>query len=262
MSFDVEAILERWRSVTEPGTPEPGRGFFRAAAVLAILAALGVLVAQLGLTGYAAPRAAEETVLLYVDPIFRAQAWVVLVQVFVMFLVLWATTVKAWRMAPAFVFTAFLFVLLWQVLEILPRSIELFALSYGWAPDYLASEDPTRRSSLLEMMRGTGTVVGALGSSRRTLWMLAHLTFGVTLWRGPRLTRAIGFLFLLNAVRLLLRLTGEATGWSWPGTLSGGLAGFVVTIVPLFVLIGWWLWREPVPLEKEGRRATLPKTGG
>ena len=43
---------------------------------------------------------------------------------------------------------------------------------------------------------------------------------------------------------------GEVTGWSWLSSVSGGLVVFVIAIVPLFALIGWWLWHEPEQLDE------------
>lgn len=218
--------------------------FCRAGAIASLLAAVAVLVAQFGLAGYPSPGAPEEVAELYADPLFRAQRWTLLLQVVLMFGALWACTLRAYRLSPTLVLTGFLFFLLWQVLELVPRSIDLFALSYGWAPEYLASRDPGERAGILEAMRRTGAALGALGHPRRAAWALGHLAFGAALWRGPGLARAVGLLFLLNALRLGLRLAGDASGWSWPGAVSGGTVGFVATIVPLFVLLGWWLWRD------------------
>lgn len=48
------------------------------------------------------------------------------------------------------------------------------------------------------------------------------------------------------------------TGWSALVSLSGGVTGFVVGMVPLFAILGWWLWREPEVIEPDGE----PVAGG
>lgn len=227
--------------------------FFRVSAAVSLLAALGVLVAQFALTGYPSPASREQVAQLYVHPTFRAQQWVILVQVFFMFLALWACTLKARRVAPGLLLTGFLFFVFWQVLELLPRSVELFAISYSWAPQLVASQNPAEQAELLTAMERTGELLGAAGYARRAVWALGHLTFGLAFWRGAGVMKAMSAFFLLNALRLLLRMAGEATGLSWMSSLSGGLVGFVAAMVPLFLLMAWWLWREPVELGEAGR---------
>ena len=221
-----------------------GSAAFRIFAGASLLAALCVPVAQYGLAGYPSPSTAAEAVALYTHPVFRAQAWVVFAQVFLMFLALWGVTLKTYRASPALILTGFVVFVLWQVLELVPRSIGLFLLSYDWAPAFVASADAAERAGLITAFERTGAMLGALGGGRRMLWALGHLLFGLAFWRRTGLARVMGGLFLFNAARLAVRMIGEATGWEWLSALSGGLTGFILSIVPLFGLIGWWLWRN------------------
>lgn len=225
------------------------RTFFRVGAGASLLAALAVLVTQFALTGYPRPPTPEAVAELYTHPVFRARGWVILVQVLCMFVALWACVLKGYRLAPGLVLTGFLFFVFWQALELLPRSIGIFAISYGWAPEFVASQDPSEQARLLGSMQQTSTLLDSIGYGRRVMWALGHLLFGLSFWRGPSLMKAIGLVFLFNAFRLFVRMGGEATGWAWLGSLSGGSVGFVVGMVVLFALIGWWLWREPEQLD-------------
>lgn len=222
-----------------------GPRFFRLTGAASVLAAVAVVVAQLALTGYPSPTTPEESVRLYTNPIFRAQGWVIFAQVFLMFLALWGCTLKAYPRAPALILTGFLFFIFWQLLEILPRSVEMSAMSYVWAPEFLDTQDPQAREGVVSAMRQTGTVLAGIGMGRRIVWALGHLMFGLAFWNGTRIMRLMGLFFLLNFLRLSIRMAGEATGWSWLSGLAGGTLGFVIAVVPLFALMGWWLWREP-----------------
>lgn len=231
--------------------------FFKITAVASLLAALSVLVAQYALTGYPDPTTPEEWVRLHAHPVFRAQGWVIFGQVFLMFVALWGCTLKTVRAAPALVLTGFLFFVLWQVLEIVPRSIEMSAMSHGWAPRFLASGDPQEQARILDSMQQTGAVLGAIGVGRRFVWALGHLLFGLAFWRGSRLMKVLAIFFVLNFLRLAVRMAGEVTGWAWLSGLGGGTPGFVVAMVPLFALIGWWLWKEPVVIVPASRRHAI-----
>lgn len=207
-------------------------------------AAVLVLLAQYGLTGYGTPTTTAEVVAVYADPVFRAQSWVILVQVFLMFLALWGVTLASWRRAPGLILTGFLFLVFWQLLELLPRTYEIFTQSYGLAPAYLAAESEPERAGILASMRDAGAVLDGLGHTRRFFWGAGHLLFGAALIRASGMARVAGALFLLNAARLLLRMLGEAADLGGLVDVIVGRTQFVVTMVPLFVVVGWWLWKD------------------
>lgn len=220
------------------------RKLFRCLAVASAGAALLVLTVRYGIGDHEAPATAAEGVLLRTSPRYRASAALLLAQVFLMFLGLWGVTLKWSRMSTGAILTGFLFILFWQVLEILPRSFDLFTRSFIWAPDYVAAA-PADRQTILARLRVADDVLAGIGHARRAFWALAHLLFGIALHRGSGLVKLIAFLFYFNAARLLLRMLGEGAGWEWVGDVVMGREPFVVGMVPLFLLIGWWLWREP-----------------
>lgn len=222
-----------------------GFRFFKVTAVASLLAAFGVLVAQFGLTEYPSPTTPEDSVRLYTNGVFRAQGWVIFGQVFLMFLALWGCTLKAYRRAPGLILTGFLFFMFWQILEIIPRSIAMSTMTYTWAPEFLGTQDQQAQTRILAAMQQIGAVLAGIGVGRRIVWALGHLMFGIAFWRGGRLMKVLSLFFLLNFARLFVRMAGEVTGWTWLFGVSGGTLGFVVAMVPLFALIGWYLWMDP-----------------
>jgi len=223
---------------------EVDRGFFRTMAICALAAAIGVLVAQLGLTAYPAPASRAEAILLYRHPVFLAQGWVILVQVVLMFLALWGVTLKSFRAAPGLIATGAVFFVFWQVLELIPRGVEMITLAREWAPRFAAADAATR-ATLENRFAMFAEISGGLGAVRRAVWALGHLLFGIALWRGPALRRVLSALFLLNFLRLFPRVVGELVGWNGLAELVRGRLPFVLGMVPLFLLIAFWLWREP-----------------
>lgn len=221
--------------------------FFRATAICAAVAAICVLVAQVGLTNYPAPSSRPEAILLYRHGVFVAQGWVILGQVFLMFLALWGVALKSFRVAPGLIATAAVFIVFWQILELIPRGVEMITLARVWAPRF-AEADAATRVALEGHFATVAEISGALGFVRRGPWALGHLLFGLALWRGPTLQRGVAALFLYNFIRLLPRVLGELAGWSWLSNLVQGRWPFVFGMLPLFLLAAIWLWREPRPL--------------
>ncbi len=220
-----------------------GTAFFRTMAACSAGAAACVLIAQLGLRGY--PQAASPSALieLYSHPIFVAQSWTILIQVFLMFLALWGAALKMIQRATALIATGFVVFMLWQVLELVPRSIDLFAGTYRWSPAYMAAADEAGRMSFEAQFRLLGDLSGAIREVRNPLWALGHLLFGLAFWQLGGWKRAISILFLFNAVRLVLGFIGRSIGPAW--LAAGGLPMFVIGMVPLFTLLAIWMWTEP-----------------
>ena len=224
----------------------PTRAFYRTMALCSTTAAVGMLVAQSWLARYPSPEDVADFIALHANPVFIAQSWVILVQVFLMFLAHWGVAVKNYRLSPALFATGFLFFLIWELLELVPRSINLFAASYVWAPQYLAAVDESTRSIWEIGFRMFDDVSGAIRETRRVVIILAYLLFGLAIWRIGGWVRAISALYLLNSLRLTLGVIGGWSGSTWVS--GGGTAAFLLLMVPMFILIGVWLWREPEPV--------------
>lgn len=236
-------------SLTNPNeNPQAGtgaftEGFFRATAIAAGLATLCVILAQIVLTPMIGSTEGGLTALRR-DPAFRAQEAVILVQVVLMFAALGGAALARWPHSTGLLVTGFAAFVAWQVLEIVPRSIDLFAASLEWAEQYAEATTEAERVKWQTVLLAWGDMWAAMGEVRRVFWGLGHLLFGLVFWRGAWMERTLAVLFLFNAVRLVPRMVG---GWLEVPGLAGLLAGrwwFVLGMLPLFTVLGIWLWKE------------------
>jgi hypothetical protein len=218
------------------------RRFFRASALCSLLAVAGIAL-QLALSGYPSGGDAEGLMLTYADPVFQAQGWVILFQVMFMFFALWGVCAARFTSAPGLIATAVAFLLLWQVLELVPRSVDVIAAAGTWAPAWAGEADPVRRASLQGHVLAWNDVWSAIGVVRRLVWGSSHLVLALAFITGRGLERWIGCLFLLNAARLLPRTIAWIAGWEPGAALLAGSAWFFVGMIPLFALLALWLWR-------------------
>lgn len=218
------------------------RGLFVLSA-LCSLAAIAGIATQFALSSYPSGGGPEGLMLTYADPVFRAQGWVILFQVVFMFLALWGVCAARFPAAPGLIVTAAAFLLLWQVLELVPRSVDVIAAAGTWAPAWVDEVDPARRAALEANVVVWSDVWNAMGVVRRLVWGGAHLLLGLAFVTGRGLERWIGCLFLLNAARLLPRTLAWIAGWEPAAGLLGGAAWFIIGTVPLFALLALWLWR-------------------
>lgn len=203
-----------------------------------------MLVAQFGLAGYAVPQGPDAVPRLYLDPVFRAQEGVILAQVVFMFLALWGVVAAAREQAAGLVLTALLLLVLWQVLELVPRAVDVFAAGEIWAPAWAEAATEADRAAWATVLEAWQGAWSALGVIRRIVWGVAHLLLGLAFVARSGLGRWLGVLFLFNALRLLPRTTGALLDLEWLAGFGAGRWWFVAGMVPLFGLAAVWLWRE------------------
>ena len=219
----------------------PSAGFFRSGAAAATGAVAGVLVAQTLLVPEASATGVDGLIRAYADPMFQAQSLVILLQVMAMFIALATVAAKAFPIAPGLTILAAASLLMWQVLEILPRSIDYFVFSLDYARAYVAGsgdagfiEEEFRR--FLAWERGWR-------SMRQIVWASGLLLIGLAAWRAAGLGRWAGAMLLLNGARVAALFVASLAGT----TLPFGRPLFVIVNVAAFGLLAFWLWRSPVP---------------
>lgn len=215
--------------------------FFRITAICAVLASLGIIIAQFFLTGYPRPTSVDEVIGVYANPVYVGQSWTILIQVFFMFMALWGVTIKMYKVSPPLILTGFLFFIFWQIFELIPRSIDLFAVSNTLAPQYLEA-GAELKESILNQIRTLSKMNDSIAEVRRVMWVLGHLMFGLAFWRLGTLEKVMSIFFLGNALRLVAGMIGRSIGPSF--LAGGGSMLFVIFMLPLFLLIGYWLWEN------------------
>lgn len=238
---------------TEAKSTVPSLRFFRLAALAAAGSVVMMLVAQLALVDFSVPSGHDALGVLYLDRTFRTQGALILGQVMLMFVALLGVAAGGYGRSAGLMVLAAAFVVLWQVLELIPRSIDVFAASGVWAESWrAASTDAERAQWLLALELWQGAWHG-LGMMRRIVWGATHLLFGLVFVRHEGLGRWLGVLFLLNAVRLLPRTGGALLGVPWLAELGAGRWWFMAGMIPLFALASVWLWREGDARARDGR---------
>lgn len=219
------------------------RGLLSASALFAMLSLIGVAL-QFALAPPTTGPGVSGVLEMYASPAFRLQGWIVLAQVFFMFLALWGIAAARFRASPGAVWLAIGLLVLWQVLELVPRSIDVVAAAGSWGPAWAAESDPERKAELAAMLLGWDRVWSSLGLVRRLVWGGAHLAFGIAFIQGAWVERVVAGLFLFNALRLLPRTLAGVIGWDAGRGILADPIWFVLGMVGLFVGLLGWLWRE------------------
>lgn len=164
----------------------------------------------------------------------------ILVQVVFMLFALLALAFRLGRTRQVLALFTIVFVAIWQVLELVPRGMELFAIS-KWAE---AVSDTSLDPALLQRITWTADIAGALGDLRRYFWMLAQGGFALMLYQAGRgwLPKALAVLAAIAFLRMALYNAGlDAVLAMLP---VSGTELFYVNVTPFFALLTWYLWRD------------------
>lgn len=220
------------------------RTFYRSMAVISALAGIGPWIVVL-LDGSVPPADGfDAEMALYLNQAFVAQMWVILVQVFFMFLALWAVATRSLRAATGPAATGFLLVLIWQVFELIPRAVEVVAVQRVWVPAYLNAV-AAEKAELVQLIQASFLVEDAIVMVRQLLFAVGLLLLGGASWRGSRLQRVVALLLLANGVRVAFRVLGAELGIGWMAALVAPL--FPILMPALFLAVAAWLWLQPAP---------------
>jgi hypothetical protein len=129
------------------------------------------------------------------------------------------------------------------VMELGYRAVELDGVFARWLPAYLAAQGEPARLVARARLDGFYDVVTAVYRVIGVASPLASLCFGLATIRGAtRLERAVGVLFFANLARQSLRWVVVPL---FPAAAGVNAAVFAFVVVPLYVVVGAWLWRTP-----------------
>ena len=210
----------------------------RIGAVAAAASVAGVVVAQFVIRSEPPEPGLEGLIAAYASPAVQARLVAILVQVMAMFVALFAAGVKLLERAAGLALLALAAAVFWQVFELVPRSVGLFAFALGHAEGYVAG---TADAAFVETeFRSFLGWYDAFRSLRLILWSAAFVLLGLAAWPGGWLSRLLSVLFLLNGARVAALFALSMAGQPFPM----GRIAFVAGVGSLFAVLAVWLWRQ------------------
>lgn len=213
--------------------------FFRIGAAAAVLSVVGVVLAQIILRPAAVAAFENGPVEAYADPAFQALLLTILIQVMAMFVALLALVVKVFPTAPGFAVLAAACLIFWQVLELVPRSIEYFTFALDYAENFAAGASDA--AFIEEELRRFEGLAGGMQRMRQVVWSGVFLLLGFAASSRGGLGRWLGAVFVMNGLRVAALFAAGLAG----AALPFGPWPFVVFSVASFSLLAIWLWSSP-----------------
>jgi hypothetical protein len=144
--------------------------------------------------------------------------------------------------APFAALFGFVFGMVFVIAEVLYRGVELALVTRQWSVAYLAAE-PAARSAIAARVGMWDELVGGWYFALLTAHLLTSLCFLAATSR-PRdgWDRALALAFGLNALRLVLRISGAHAGWALGASLSRGM--YFPAMFVTYGTVAAWLTRE------------------
>jgi len=184
----------------------------------------------------------EHAFAIEISPINRAHAWTVFLSFFCVVVAYSAIAAKRFERSPALSGLGGVFCFLFTLVELLYRSIELFAVNGRWIPKYLGETDVETKALLGAQIGAFGDIVFALYFVLLSAHLIGSVAYSMVTWSGKGMERLVSILFAINGSRLLLRLIGGYAGQAWLEGINRAIYSPIVVI--LFVVVGVWLWRD------------------
>lgn len=147
---------------------------------------------------------AAEALMQGPHPLNIARALAMLLSFFGLAYLFLVSSAMAVRQRPSAAVAASLGFLVFCLLEVVLRSVELFHVFLALPAQYQAATDPAGQAAVLGQQALFGSIQHALYFPLGLSWMLGSVLLCVAL-RGQRIDRLAQFAFGLNAMRLLLR---------------------------------------------------------
>jgi hypothetical protein len=164
-----------------------------------------------------------------------------------------AVCFRLFRSAPAFSVLGFVFTCVFLISEMFYRGVDLFVVSRKWASHYLAAVSDADRAATAAQVQVWSDVVAGWYFVLTFSFLLGSLCFAVAAYRDRgHWERFLSLLFVLNAIRLSLRIAEEFGGVRWVAPINAADYFPMVTIV--FGYLSFWLFRQA----REAGRALHP----
>lgn len=228
------------RPLTRATVISPSPTFFRVGAAFSLAAVVSIILAQFVFVPAAPSPDISGLLEAYSSDTLRAQSLTILLQVMAMFVALLVLSTKVFPEAPGLTLLAVGFLMLWQVFELVPRSIDYFTFSLRQAPAYIAGASVA--AAVEQRFEDFLAWEGGLRSIRQVVWATGLLLVGGATWHAKGLlARCLAVGLLANGLRVAALFGGSMLGFSLPF----GRWLFVLVNVAVFGLLAVWLWTEP-----------------
>ena len=189
--------------------------FFKTISICAIIGGSLVFILWLLQFWISAPDGPEGLIALHGDIIYTASLWVNFTLVLFVLATMWGIAALKIKTAAGLVTTGFIFFLIDFISTLLFSSMRLFTLHGTWVPQLAGAADESARASVLAKMGAFNELALALYALIFVGALVGSFLFGMAMWKGAMIEKALSILFFVTFACNVLRVVGFYGSQEW-----------------------------------------------
>lgn len=187
-----------------------------------------------------AARGSEEELLTYLLATDRVRALLILASILVLVIPYITIAMRYWRATPVAAAAGLIASLAFIGFEFTSRSMDFFVVGLSWASAFHSSGSPAEKATIVQRYMLWSDMVRGIYFEIMVSFLLASCAFAyATLQDQDRWSRLASLAFVLNALRLLGRISSTFAGQMWLDSLNN-FAYFPIVFVINSMLAAWF----------------------
>lgn len=220
---------------------ENTNSFFKAASIGAFVYAAAMLLQEILLTYAPYPTTLDAQMIMRVGTLDKFRGGAILLAFIFVILAFLGVTLTKISIKPARSITGFVFCLIFVIVELCYRAVEIFTVNRKWVVAYFNESNDAIKQALLNKVTTFEDVTTGLYFIIITTHFIGSTLYGCITWKSRGLEKVVSILFFLNSIRLFIRLIGEYGN----NPFFNGISDYIYApiVISLYGILGLWLWR-------------------
>jgi hypothetical protein len=217
-----------------------GRIFFRLMGICAFIAAVLDIVSWILSRFITYPSNFTEHIAILSNPNYPAQIYVIIISLLFALPVYWGITAKKMDTHASTVLIAFIFILIWWLLDTVNHSLRLFFVHNELIVGYANATSEVAKNNIRFIYEHMDGIFKSLAFARIPLNLCGTFLFFLATWRSKGLEKIVSVLLLISFLQGILYFVIYNVGLTWIFPIIDPYHEFVT--VPEFLAIGAWLF--------------------
>lgn len=217
-----------------------GKTFFRLMGICAFLTAALQLICWVLSKSFTFPLNFNEHVAMMSNPYYPAQMYAVVISLFFTLPVYWGITAKKMNTHAPIVLTAFIFMIIWWILDMMNHSLRLFFVHNDLVVSYSHATSEIVKINIQSLYNHMDGIFRSLAFPRIPLILVGTFLYFLATWRGRGLEKIVSVLLLITFLQEILYFVNYNVGLTWLFQIIDPF--HEVVAVPTRLAIGAWLF--------------------
>ncbi len=217
-----------------------GKTFFRLIGICSFITAAVGIISWILSKSFTFPLNFNEHVAMMSNPYYPAQMYSVVIALFFALPVYWGITAKKMNTHAPIVLTAFIFLIIWWISDMMNHSLRLFFVHNDLVVNYSQATSEIAKINIQSLYKHMDGIFQALAFMRIPLILVGTFLFFLATWRSRGLEKIVSILFFISFLHGILFFIIYNVGLAWLFEIIDPYYEFVS--VPTDLAVGAWLF--------------------